>query len=299
MQILLSGSSGLVGKALISRLTGAGHQVIRLVRRTPTRPDERQWNPEERVNPIVLDRIDAVIHLAGDNIADGRWTPEKKKRIRDSRVIGTRKLAEAIAEAPHPPKALISTSAIGYYGDRGDEILDESSAPGSGFLPDVCIGWENACDPAKAKGVRVVLARLGIVMSTESGALSQMLTPFKFGVGGVVGSGKQYWSSISLDDVTSAFQFLAENEQISGPVNLVAPTPATNREFTKALGHVLHRPTVLPMPAFAARLALGEMADGLILASARVLPKRLEQAGFQFGYPNVEAILRHALSATH
>lgn len=297
MNILVTGSSGLIGGKLIPRLREAGHQVFRLVRRKPTAPDQRRWNPEERVDPVVLDRIDTVIHLAGDNIAEGRWTEEKKRQIRDSRVTGTRRLAEAIAEASAPPKALVCASAIGYYGNRGDELLDEASPPGTGFLPDVCREWEAAAEPARTKGVRVAHVRLGVVLSTEGGALAKMLLPFKMGVGGVVGNGKQYWSCVNVDDAVGAFQYAAENDSIRGPVNAVCPEPVTNYDFTKTLGRILGRPTLFPLPATMARLALGQMADDLLLASARVVPKALQEAGFPFAHPTVESAIRGALES--
>lgn len=297
MNILVTGSSGLIGGKLIPRLRDAGHQVFRLVRRKPTAPDQRRWNPEERVDPVVLDRIDTVIHLAGDNIAEGRWTEEKKRQIRDSRVTGTRRLAEAIAEASAPPKTLVCASAIGYYGNRGDELLDEASPPGTGFLPDVCREWEAAAEPARAKGVRVAHVRLGVVLSTEGGALAKMLLPFKMGVGGVVGNGKQYWSCVNVDDAVGAFQYAAENDSIRGPVNAVCPEPVTNYDFTKTLGRILGRPTLFPLPATMARLALGQMADDLLLASARVVPKTLQGAGFPFAHPTVESAIRGALES--
>lgn len=295
MNVLISGASGLVGGYLVPRLERAGHQVYRLVRRKPASPMERQWNPDERVNPIVLDRIDAVIHLAGENIGEGRWTEEKKRRIRESRVHGTRRLAEAIAEASAPPKSLVCASAIGFYGDRGDTTLDEGSSAGSGFLPDVCREWEGAADPARNRGVRVAHVRLGVVLSSEGGALAKMLLPFKMGVGGVIGSGKQYWSCISVDEAAAVFQYAAENDSVSGPVNAVCPEPVTNHDFTKTLGRILGRPTVFPLPAFMARLALGQMADDLILSSARVVPAKLTAAGYPFAHPNLESSLRAAL----
>jgi uncharacterized protein (TIGR01777 family) len=297
MNILVSGSSGLLGGKLLPRLREAGHQVFRLVRRKPAAPDERRWNPEERVDPIVLDRIDAVIHLAGDNIGEGRWTEEKKRQIRDSRVNGTRRLAQAIAEAPSPPKSLICASATGYYGNRGDALLDETSPAGMGFLPEVCREWEQAADAARAKGVRVANARLGVVLSTEGGALAKLLLPFKMGVGGVVGDGKQYWSCIGVEDAAAVFQFLVENDKLSGPVNAVMPEAVTNYEFTKTLGRILGRPTLFPLPKMMARLALGQMADELILASTRVAPKALQAAGFVYSAPTIEAALRATLEA--
>lgn len=297
MNILVSGASGLLGGKLLPRLREAGHQVFRLVRRKATAPDERRWNPEERMDPIVLDRIDAVIHLAGENIGEGRWSEEKKRRIRDSRIHGTRRLAEAIAEANSPPKALICASAIGFYGNRAETLLDESSPPGTGFLPEVCQEWERAADAARAKGVRVAHARLGVVLSTEGGALAKMLLPFKMGVGGVIGDGKQYWSCIGVEDAAGVFQFLAENDRLSGPFNAVCAEPVTNYEFTKTLGKILGRPTLFPLPKMMARLALGQMADELILASTRVAPAKLREAGFSYTAPTVEAALRQALEA--
>lgn len=295
MNVLISGASGLIGGHLVPRLERAGHHLFRLVRRKPSSPMERQWNPDERVDPIVLDRINSVIHLAGENIGEGRWTEEKKRRIRESRVQGTRRLAEAIAEAPAPPKSLVCASAIGFYGDRGDATLDEGSSVGAGFLPEVCREWEAAADPARSRGVRVAHVRLGVVLSSEGGALAKMLLPFKMGVGGVIGSGKQYWSCISIDEAAAVFQYVAENDAVSGPVNAVCPEPVTNHDFTKTLGRILGRPTVFPLPAFMARLALGQMADDLILSSARVVPAKLTAVGYPFAHPNLESSLRAAL----
>lgn len=238
---------------------------------------------------------DAVVHLAGENIARARWSERQKALIRDSRVKGTRLLCDLLARYSPPPKALVCASAVGYYGDRADEILKEESAPGSGFLADVCREWEAATQPAVERGIRVVNLRIGIVLSPMGGALAKMLTPFKLGVGGTIGSGRQYMSWIALDDVVGAIHFALTNESLHGPVNAVAPNPVTNREFTHTLGRVLSRPTLFPMPAFAARLVLGEMADALLLASARVEPAQLLASGFTFRHPDLEAALRALL----
>src|SRR2546427_5172036 len=289
MKIAITGSTGLVGSALVPLLTRAGHDVLSLARPS-------QWNPEKgTVDQKAVDGIDALIHLAGENIAAGRWTAAQKARIRDSRVKGTRLIAEAIAKMQKLPQVMISASAIGYYGDRGSEILREDSAPGKGFLPDVCRQWEGATDPATRKGIRVVHLRTGVVLSKNGGALQKMLFPFKAGIGGKIGSGRQYWSWISIDDVGSSIIHCIQANGLHGPVNVVSPTPVTNLEFTKALGRVLHRPTVFPLPAFAARLVLGEMADALLLASTRVEPAKLLGSRFVFQHKDLEAILANLL----
>lgn len=296
MHVLMTGSSGLIGSRLTSLLERAGHQVTRLVRRPPKDPTERQWDPQaSKLDPALLAGGEALIHLAGENIASGRWNSSQKQEIRDSRVISTRLLAQAIAAMPQPLKVWGVASAIGYYGDRGDEVLTEESAPGEGFLPEVCQEWEQAADPARDH-CRVVHVRSGMVLSDEGGALKSMLLPFRLGVGGVVGSGAQYWSWISREDAARLFQFVLETDSVSGPVNGVSPQPVTNREFTKTLGRVLRRPTVFPMPAPAARLALGEMADALILASARVVPQVPQESGFTFQHRELEPALRAILS---
>jgi hypothetical protein len=297
MRIAVSGASGLVGSALAPFLTTAGHQIVRLVRSAP-RPDsdELQWDPERGVQDLTrLEGIDAVVHLAGANIADGRWTPERKRLIRESRVKGTRALCEALATLSNPPKTLICASAIGYYGNRGVDVLREDSAPGAGFLAEVCKEWEAATQPAAAKGIRVAHARMGVVLTSAGGALAKMLLPFRLGVGGVIGDGSQYMSWIALDDVIGALHHVLITEDVRGPVNIVTPTPVTNHEFTKTLGRVLKRPTVLPVPAFAARLGFGEMADELLLASTRVEPRRLLATGYEFRYPTLEEALRQVL----
>jgi len=299
MRILVTGSSGLIGSALVPFLTAGGHRVIRLIRsqsQTPTMGESWGWDPERgTILPTGQEEPDAVVHLAGENIAGARWTQRQKALIRDSRVKGTRALSDLIGRRSPPPKVLVCASAVGYYGDRGDESLTEESASGSGFLPDVCREWEAACQPAAEKGIRVVNLRIGVVLSPAGGALARMLTPFKLGAGGVIGGGRQYMSWIALDDVVSAIHFALTHEILRGPVNGVAPNPVTNRSFTQTLGRALSRPILFPMPAFAARLALGEMADALLLAGARVLPARLLESGFVFRYPDLEGALRHLL----
>lgn len=298
MKILVTGSSGFIGSALLPFLTHAGHNVTSLVR-PGTRPGANQliWDPAAgRLDPASIAGFDAVVNLAGENIAGGRWTPERKQRIRDSRVKSTMLLAETLAGLSRRPRALVSASAAGYYGNRGDEALTETSTPGSGFLADVCRAWEDAARPAAAAGIRVVNLRFGMVLSAKGGALVKMLPPFKAGLGGPVGNGRQYMSWIVLDDVVGVIQHALATESLSGPVNVVAPEPVTNREFTKSLGRVLGRPAFLPLPAFAVRLLFGEMGDALLLASARVQPSRLAGSGYKFLHPELEGSLRHILS---
>jgi uncharacterized protein (TIGR01777 family) len=236
-----------------------------------------------------------VVHLAGESIASGRWTDEKKRAIRDSRVKGTALLSDALAQLSRPPSALLSASAIGYYGDRGDELLMEESAPEDDFLADVCVEWENATKPAIEKGIRTLHARFGVILDAKEGALAKMLTPFRMGIGGRVGHGKQWMSWIDIEDVVNGLKFLLESS-VTGPVNFVAPNPVTNAEFTKTLGRVLSKPTLFPIPAFGARLAFGEMGDALLLSSQRVEPSVLQQSGFRFAYPSLEPALRHLLA---
>jgi uncharacterized protein (TIGR01777 family) len=296
MNILVSGASGLIGSALVPYLANAGHEVIRLVRSQP-QPGERalRWDPMGGlIEESALEGVDAVVHLAGESVEE-RWTPQKKIRIRESRATGTRLLSESIARLATPPKVLVSASAIGYYGDRGGEILTEESAAGKGFLAEVCRAWEAATAPAAQKGVRVVPLRFGVVLSDSGGALARMLTPFRLGMGGVLGSGQQYVSWIALDDAIGAIQHAIVTALLQGPVNAVAPQAVTNQQFTKVLGKVLGRPTIFPMPAFAVRLMFGEMADELLLASTRVQPAKLVASGYGFRYPELEAALRHLL----
>jgi uncharacterized protein (TIGR01777 family) len=297
MQVLVTGATGLVGSALVPFITTGGHQVTRLVRSQP-RPGEAEvhWDPEhKRVATPALEGLDAVVHLAGENIATGRWTPEKKAKIRDSRVQGTRVLCEALAQLTKPPKVLVSTSAIGYYGDRGDAIMREDSRPGTDFLAQVCRDWEAATEPAETCGMHVVHLRIGMVLSPAGGALGKMLGPFKMGAGGIIGSGRQVMSWMALDDVVGAIHHALITDALQGPVNAVAPNPVTNSEFTRTLGRVIGRPTLFPMPSFAARLAFGEMADALLLASTRVAPGKLQETGYAFRYPELEGALRHLL----
>jgi uncharacterized protein (TIGR01777 family) len=297
MHILVTGSTGLIGSTLVPFLTTGGHQVTRLVRRTP-RPGQAEvyWQPETgSIATPGLEGLDAVVHLAGENIAAGRWSAEKKARIRDSRVQGTRLLCDALAQLINPPKVLVSASAIGYYGDRGAEVLREESRPGQDFLADVCRAWEAATEPAAQRGIRVVKPRFGMVLSAAGGALAKMLFPFKMGAGGRIGSGQQYMSWIALDDLLGAIYHALITDTLHGPVNAVAPNPVTNAEFTKTLGRVLRRPTLFPLPAFAARAAFGEMADALLLASTRVQPARLTDTGYAFRYPELAGALRHVL----
>lgn len=295
MNILISGASGLIGSALAPALSMAGHRVLSLVRHRPTNPDERRWDPAaESLGPEVLDGVDAVIHLAAESIAR-RWTRARMARIRQSRSAGTRLLAEAVARSSQPPSVFLCASAIGYYGDRPGEILDETSAPGTDFLAEVCQQWEAACEPARGRDVRVANLRFGIVLSSRGGALGQMLRPIRLGLGGRLGSGRQIMSWIALDDVVAAVQHLLGCEELSGPVNLVSPNPVSNREFTRTLGRVLHRPAVLPAPGFALRLALGKMAKPLLLTDQQVVPARLQQAAFHFEHPDLEPTLRDIL----
>ena len=299
MKIVVTGSTGLIGSALLPRLRDEGHHVTGLVRGVAADQNTPWWDPAAgRISPGALDGVDAVVHLAGEGIAAGRWTAARKARICDSRVNGTRVLCEALAGTTTPPRVLLAASAVGFYGDRGDELLDESAALGQGFLSDTCQKWEAEADPARARGIRVVHLRIGIVLSPSGGALAKMLPPFMLGVGGVLGSGQQFMSWIAIDDLIGIMLHALTNDGLAGAVNAVAPRAVTNREFTKALGHVLRRPTVFPVPAFAARLAFGEMADALLLASTRVQPARLMAEGFEYAYPELEGALRHVLGRT-
>jgi uncharacterized protein (TIGR01777 family) len=292
MKVLIAGASGLIGSALIPPLEAEGAEVTRLVRSTP-KPGEIEWHPnQDTMDPARLEGFDAVISLAGENVAAGRWTEDQKRKIHDSRVNGTHLLSEAMAKLEKRPRVFLCASATGFYGDRDDEVLDEHSDSGGGFLAGVCREWEKATEPAAAAGVRVVNLRFGVIISREGGMLAKLLTPFKMGMGGKVGSGKQFISWVAIDDVVSAIKLALNDETFRGPVNVVSPNPVTNEVFTKTLGHVLSRPTALAMPAFAARLAFGEMADEMLLASQYVVPKRLMDAGYEFKYPELEGALR-------
>jgi uncharacterized protein (TIGR01777 family) len=297
MRVLVTGSSGLVGSALASQLEGDGHTVTRLVRsKRGTGEDRVLWDPEAgTIDSASLEGLDAAVHLAGESIAAGRWTAARKARILESRTKGTQLLAEALAGLRERPKVLVSASAVGYYGDRGDESLREESASGSGFLADVCRQWEAAAAPAAQSGIRVVHPRFAMILSTAGGALQRLLLPFRLGLGGRLGSGKQFMSWVALDDVVGAICHALTHDDLQGPVNVVSPTPVRNDEFTKTLGRVLRRPTVFPLPAFAARLAFGQMADELLLTSQRVEPAKLIAGGYQFAFPDLEDALRHLL----
>jgi uncharacterized protein (TIGR01777 family) len=299
MRILIAGSSGLIGSALTTALQGQGHTLARLVRRAADNSRrEVYWDPERGSldkSPLVDIAPEVVINLAGENIAGGRWTDRRKAAIRDSRVNGTRVLSQAITSLEPKPKIFLCASAVGYYGDRGDTVLMEDSGPGDNFLSKVCQDWELATEPAREAGIRVVNLRIGVVLSKKGGALKKMLLPFRLGLGGVIGNGRQYFSWITLEDLVRVFLFAMEHSEISGPVNAVAPHPVTNKQFTKALGKALVRPTLRPMPASTARLAFGEMADELLLASARAQPGVLEGAGFQFQQGTILTALRAVL----
>lgn len=297
MKIAIAGASGLIGMVLVSRLKEDGHHIVRLVR-PPLEATEGRvlWDPQKMVlNPADLEGIEAVINLSGENIAALRWTEAKKQRIRESRVKGATLLAKTLSEMQNPPKILINASAIGFYGNRGAETLRETSEPGSGFLPDVCQEWEKALEPAVKRGVRVVKLRFGIVLSRAGGALARMWLPFKLGLGGVVGSGEHWMSWIAIDDSVEAIHFCLTHDAIQGPVNVVAPDAATNAEFTKTLGRVMHRPTVLPMPAFVVRGLFGEMGEALMLSSSVVSPDVLKTNGFSFRFPVLEPALEYLL----
>ena len=289
-RILMSGASGLIGAALVRLFVSQGYDIIRLVRRKIQTPNELQWDPVASISPQIVSGFDAVIHLSGESIA-GRWNGAKKRRIRDSRVVSTQNLSQALAGAATKPAVFVCASAIGYYGNRGEEILREESPPGSGFLAEVTQEWEAATKPASDAGIRVVNLRTGIVLARNGGALKPMLLPFRFGLGGRIGSGRQWWSWIHIDDLVSAVAHILQGQTPAGPVNLTAPNPVTNAEFTHALARVLHRPTIIPVPAFAVRIAFGDFADEGVLASARVLPKRLIDAGFKFQFAALDDAL--------
>jgi uncharacterized protein len=295
MKVLIAGASGLVGSALVSKLKTESAEVTRLVR-SAAKSGEIEWHPDRgSIDAPALEGFDAVINLAGDGIANGRWTEEKKRRIKNSRVNGTRLLSETMANLSRKPKTFINASAIGFYGSRGDELVDEDSSPGEGFLAGVCRQWESATAPAEQAGIRVVKLRLGVILTKDGGIMGSMLRPFKLGLGGKVGSGQQVISWVAMDDVVAVINFILHNESLRGPINAVAPQPVTNEEFTKTLGRVLSRPTIMTMPAFAARLAFGEMADEMMLSSTRVAGKVLNDAGFKFQFPELEGAVRSML----
>lgn len=294
MKIAVTGASGLVGAALVPALEAAGHEVVRLVRRRPASTQELEWDPQAgTIDAAGLAGTNGAVHLSGATIGR-RWNDARKAEILDSRVLSTRLLAETLSALDPLPSALVCAGGIGIYGDRGDEILTEESELGSGFLSDVGRAWESACEPARTTGIRVVNLRAGIVLSRKGGALGRLLTPFKLGLGGRVGSGKQWWSWVALDDVVAAIRFALEGD-VAGPVNLVSPNPVTNAQFTKALGKAVGRPTVFPFPSFAAKAMFGEMAEEALLTGQRALPARLLDAGFAFEYPEIDSALQRAL----
>ncbi len=298
MRILMSGATGFLGRALEAKLGRQGHRVVTLTR-TPAHAEGEAipWSPEAgRLDPEAVEGFDAVIHLAGEPIAAGRWTEARKQRILESREAGTRLLAGALAHCRKRPGVMVSASAIGIYGDRGDEVLDEHSPPGTGFLPEVCQAWERETAVAAEAGIRVALLRLGLVLG-EGGLLARLAPIFKLGLGGRLGDGQQWMSWVSVEDVVGAATFALHADSLEGPVNVVGPAPVRNLEFTRTLGTVLHRPTLMPVPAFAARLAMGEMADALLFASARVAPAALEAAGYPFRHRTLEAALGATLKA--
>jgi uncharacterized protein len=298
MKILITGASGLIGRAVAKSLTARGHEPLLAGRAEPKKDNEIKWSVEEGFEDADIDRLeglDAVIHLAGESIAGLRWTDEKKKAIRDSRVTGTHNLVNDLAKLERKPQVFISASAMGFYGDRGDEVMIESSPPGDTFLSDVCREWEMESRRAEDLGIRTVLLRNAIVLSKDGGALATMLTPFKFGVGGVIGSGKQWMSWVSLDDVVSIVNLALEDERLRGAVNVASPDPVTNEQFTKTLGDVLYRPTILPLPEFAVNLVFGEMGDALLIDSTRVEPKRLKEAGYKFKFTDLRSALENAV----
>jgi uncharacterized protein len=294
LRVLISGSSGLIGGALVPALRAGGHDVKRLVRGAVATPDQISWNPAEPLAPESVSGFDAVVHLAGESIAT-RWTEAKKRRIADSRVPATEHLAAALIKAQQRPRVFICGSAIGYYGDRGEESLREDSPSGEGFVGEVCRQWEAAAESAASAGIRVVQIRTGIVLSRQGGALATMLPPFRMGLGGNLGNGRQWMSWIDLRDEVGAIQHLLATDSIHGPVNLVSPNPVRNAEFTKTLASVLHRPAIFPMPAFAVRLAFGQMADELLLASQRVQPAKLASRGYRFQYADLRTALASIL----
>lgn len=296
----MTGATGLVGSALTASLALAGHRVSTLVRGGgPHAANEIGWDPNlGRIDAARLEGLDAVIHLAGESIASGRWTAARKERIRASRVVGTTLLAKSLAALRDPPRVLLSASAVGFYGDRGDTPVDETSSAGSGFLAGICTEWEAATAPASVHGIRVAHLRFGVILSAKGGALAKMLPAFRLGVGGPVGHGQQVLSWVSLSDVIAAIEFTRTHEALAGAVNLVAPQPVTSRDFARALGRVVHRPALLPLPAFAIRAAFGEMGQALLLSGCRVVPRRLLDAGFPFRDAEIEGALRRELGKT-
>ena len=296
MKVLITGATGLIGTALQQSFSEKGYKMLLASRKERDGEQNIQWDVETGfAEPERLEGIDAVVHLAGESVSGFRWTDEKKKAIRDSRVLGTRNVVDTISKLKKKPKVLIAASAIGFYGERGDEELTESSAAGDTFLAEVSKAWEAESRRAEDAGIRTVLLRTGIVLSKNGGALASMMLPFKLGLGGVVGSGNQWMSWIALDDHVAVIEYAIENESLRGAVNSTSPNPVTNKDFTKTMGEVLSRPTFLPLPEFAVSMIFGEMGDELLLTSTRVAPKRLEDAGFEFKYPDLKSAIEHAV----
>lgn len=296
MKVAVTGASGFLGSALVPSLRGAGHDVIRLVRRAPRSPDEVWWNPAaHEIDERGLQGVDAVVHLAGVNLGGRRWSEAYRQKILASRIEGTTTISNAVASLDPRPTVLLSASAVGYYGDTGDRLMDESDAPGAGFLADVVRQWEDSTAAARASGVRVVHLRSGIVLAKSGGVLKPLLPIFRLGLGGRLGSGRQYVSWISLPDELAAIRFLLASAEISGPVNLTAPGAVTNAEYTRAIGRAVHRPTVVRVPALALRLVLDGLADEALLVGQRVQPRALTEAGFTFAHPDIDAALREVL----
>lgn len=294
MRVAITGATGLIGQALTGSLERDGHAVVRLTR-APARAGDVQFDPARRLlDPAALEGVDAVVHLAGEPIAQ-RWNAEVQRRIRESRVQGTRLVAETLAGLAERPAVLVSGSAVGYYGDRGDEVLTETSAPGTDFLAEVTVAWEEAADAARAAGIRVVHPRMGVVLSGSGGALERMLLPFRLGLGGRVGDGRQWLSWLSLDDAVTALRYAIDGPTLQGAINVTSPAPVTNAEFTDALGRALNRPTLIPIPKFALRAVFSEMADATLIASQRAVPAALTAAGFTFAHASIDAALRAAL----
>ncbi|WP_236245300.1 TIGR01777 family oxidoreductase [Streptomyces sp. CC210A] len=293
-RVAVTGSHGLIGAALVRSLRADGHEVVRLVRHPARTAHEVEWDPKRQyVDAAGLAGCDAVVHLAGAGVGDRRWTEAYKREIRDSRVLGTAAIAEAVASLDVPPEVLVCGTALGYYGDTGTRAVDESAPAGDGFLPSVCVEWEEAATAAEEAGIRVAYARTGLVVAREGGAWGRLFPVFRAGLGGRLGDGRQYWSFISLHDEVAALRHLVDTPELSGPVNLTAPEPVTNREVTAAMGRVLRRPTPFPVPAAVLRLVLGDFADDIV-GSQRVLPARLLESGFRFAFPTVDAAIRAA-----
>ncbi|SMF32248.1 TIGR01777 family oxidoreductase [Streptomyces sp. Amel2xC10] len=293
-RIVVAGASGLIGGALVRSLAAEGYEVVRLVRHAPRGEREVRWDPERgRVDAAGLDGCDALVNLAGAGVGDRRWTDAYKRRIHDSRVHATAGLARAVAALDEPPRVWVNGSAMGFYGETGDRVVDEDAPAGSGFLPELCVEWEAAADPARDAGVRTVFTRTGLVVARDGGAWGRLFPLFRAGLGGRLGDGRQYWSYIALHDEVAAIRHLLDRDDLSGPFNLTAPEPLTHREITEAMGRVLHRPTVFAVPAPVLRAALGEMA-GDVLGSARVVPRRLLESGFVFAFPGIEDAIRAA-----